>query len=198
MGDGPHARLLAGSVGELVGVSGTTIGQWARRGIIRSSQSDGDPRVYSVEDVFEAAVVEELLASGLTHRTIHRAIAHLQDEYGRWPLSQAPLAVAAPKGENGRRAARPRLLLRETGRVQELSPRGWQLVADINGAREVHGRLESALSAVVSARGSASRRAAASRRPPPSRRRGPARPPRSRCRRGAPACRRRAHGRCCR
>jgi len=57
-----HGRLLAADVGELAGVSGTTIGQWARRGYIRSSQSEGEPRVYSVEDVGEAAIVADLLA----------------------------------------------------------------------------------------------------------------------------------------
>ena len=36
---------------------GTTIGQWARWGYIRSSASDGEPRVYGVEDVGEATIV---------------------------------------------------------------------------------------------------------------------------------------------
>ena len=52
------ARIFfAGEAGELAGVSGTTIGQWARWGYIRASQSAGDPHVYSVEDVAEAAIV---------------------------------------------------------------------------------------------------------------------------------------------
>ena len=46
----PHGHFLAAEAGELAGVSGTTIGQWARRGLIRSSVSDEEPRVYSVED----------------------------------------------------------------------------------------------------------------------------------------------------
>ena len=54
-------------------MSGTTIGQWARRGLIRSSQSDGEPRVYSVEDIAEATVVAELLARGVRHADVHRA-----------------------------------------------------------------------------------------------------------------------------
>jgi len=57
----PHGRFLAGEAGELVGVSGTTIGQWARRGYIRASRSTGDPHVYSLEDVAEAWVVHALL-----------------------------------------------------------------------------------------------------------------------------------------
>src|ERR687886_152685 len=51
----PHGHFLAGEAGELAGVSGNTIGQWARWGYIRASQSGGDPHVYSVEDVAEAA-----------------------------------------------------------------------------------------------------------------------------------------------
>jgi len=59
----PHGSFLAAEAGELAGVSGTTIGQWARRGLIRSSVSDEEPRVYSVEDVTEAAMVHTLLMS---------------------------------------------------------------------------------------------------------------------------------------
>ena len=33
----PHGHFLAGEAGELAGVSGSTIGQWARRGYIRDS-----------------------------------------------------------------------------------------------------------------------------------------------------------------
>src|SRR3954447_8452584 len=88
-GPQPHGRLLAGEVGALAGVSGTTIGQWARRGYIRSSQSSDEPRVYSVEDVAEAAIVSELLERGVTHGEIRSAVERLG---GRgWPLSEAHL-----------------------------------------------------------------------------------------------------------
>ena len=87
-----HGHLSAGDAGELVGVTGNTIGQWARWGYIRASQSSGDPHVYSVEDVAEAAVVRALLERKVRHRTVRHAIAHLGD-YGPWPLSQAPLAT---------------------------------------------------------------------------------------------------------
>src|SRR3954466_12629616 len=86
----PHGRLLAAEVGALAGVSGTTIGQWARRGYIRSSQSSEEPRIYSVEDVAEAAIVSELLARGVKHAEVHSAIEHLRDR-GRWPLGEAHL-----------------------------------------------------------------------------------------------------------
>jgi len=109
-----HGSFLAGDVGELAGVSGNTIGQWARWGYIRASQSTGDPHVYSVEDVTEAAIVHTLLERGVSHMMVRRAIAHLGD-YGNWPLSEAPLAVA-----DGR------IVLNEREGAFALTPRGWQ------------------------------------------------------------------------
>jgi DNA-binding transcriptional MerR regulator len=109
----PHGHFLAGEAGELAGVSGTTIGQWARWGYIRSSQSDGDPRVYSVEDVAEAAIVSALLARGVRHRDIRRAVDRLT---GTWPLQDALLATTADG----------HLVLRENGAAYALVDRGWQ------------------------------------------------------------------------
>ena len=114
----PHGRFLAGEVGELAGVPGTTIGQWARWGYIRSSQSDGEPRVYSVEDINEAAVVSELLGRGVAHADVRRAIEHLAT-HGPWPLSQAPLGTIA----DGRRS---RIVLDDRDGIYELSARGWR------------------------------------------------------------------------
>jgi DNA-binding transcriptional MerR regulator len=114
----PHGHFLAGEAGELAGVSGTTIGQWARWGYIRASQSEGDPHVYSVEDVTEAAIVHDLLERGVSHADVRRAVTRLSD-YGRWPLSDAPLATTA----NG---ARPRIVLRREDGIYELGARGWQ------------------------------------------------------------------------
>jgi DNA-binding transcriptional MerR regulator len=114
----PHGHFLAGEAGELAGVSGNTIGQWARWGYIRASQSEGEPHVYSVEDVAEAAIVHALLERGVRHREVRRAIARLQC-YGEWPLSDAPLATT-PEG---------RIVLCENGGAYALSDRGWQLMA---------------------------------------------------------------------
>ena len=75
----PHGRFLAGEAGDLVGVSGTTIGQWARRGYIRASRSTGDPHVYSLEDVAEAWVVHALLERGVGHAAVRRTIEALGD-----------------------------------------------------------------------------------------------------------------------
>jgi DNA-binding transcriptional MerR regulator len=113
-----HGELLAGAVGELAGVSGNTIGQWARWGYIRASQSAGDPHVYSVEDVAEAAMVKALLDRGISHMQVRRAISQLSG-YGDWPLSEARLATTA----NGKR---PKIVLREDDGAFALSPRGWQ------------------------------------------------------------------------
>ena len=113
-----HGRFLAGEVGDLAGVSGTTIGQWARRGYIRASQRSDVPHVYSVEDVGEAAIVADLLRRGVRHADIRRAIERLAD-YGDWPLSEAELEVSA-EGH---------LVLREDGVRYALTPRGWQTVA---------------------------------------------------------------------
>ena len=118
-----HGSFLAGEVGELAGVTGNTVGQWARRGLIRSSQSEGEPRVYSIEDINEASVVAELLARGVRHLDVHRASERLAKRYGRWPLSDAPLGTIIEDG------GRPRIVLRERDAVYELVPRGWQLMA---------------------------------------------------------------------
>ena len=117
----PHGRFLAAEAGELVGVSGTTIGQWARRGYIRASRSTGDPHVYSLEDVAEAWVVHALLERGVRHAAVRRTIAALED-YGLWPLIAAPLATTEGDGE-------PRIVLCEPDGVAALSGRGWQRLA---------------------------------------------------------------------
>jgi len=121
----PHGEFLAAEVGEMAGVTGTTVGQWARRGLIRSSQRDSEPRLYSVEDVAEAAIVRALLEAGASHAEIHRAIARLP---GRWPLSAADLAVMVD-----RRIARRN----DNGELEVLTPRGWQFVANGPPPRDV-------------------------------------------------------------
>ena len=113
-----HGHFLAGEAGELAGVTGNTIGQWARWGYIRASQSEGEPHVYSVEDVAEAAIVSELLERGVRHRDVRRAIDRL-GAYGEWPLSDAPLATTPDGG----------IVLCENGGAYALADRGWQRMA---------------------------------------------------------------------
>jgi DNA-binding transcriptional MerR regulator len=119
----PHGRLLAAEAGALAGVSGTTIGQWARWGYIRSSVSDEDPRVYSVEDVAEAVIVAELLSRGVSHADVHKAVERLAGVYGRWPLSEARLATVEEEGD-------VRIALHEEGEWLVLGRRGWQASAE--------------------------------------------------------------------
>src|SRR5882724_11108518 len=92
-----HGSLGAGEVGELAGVSGTSIGQWARWGYIRASVRAEEPYVYSVEDAAEAAIVAELLRRGVAHADVHAAVQRLGD-YGTWPLSEARLATTPEDG----------------------------------------------------------------------------------------------------
>ena len=90
--------------------------------------------MYSVEDVAEAAIVGELLGRGVPHADIHRAIERLREEYGDYPLSEAPLGTADERG-------RTRVVLRERDGVYALSPRGWQLIAAPPEIEEVRLRL---------------------------------------------------------
>jgi DNA-binding transcriptional MerR regulator len=116
----PHGRFLAGEAGELIGVSGTTIGQWARRGYIRASRSTGDPHVYSLEDVAEAWVVHALLERGVGHAAVRRTIAALGG-HGAWPLLGVALATTD--------GSAPRVVLCEPDGIYALSGRGWQRLA---------------------------------------------------------------------
>src|SRR3982750_933910 len=121
--DRPHGRFLAGEAGELVGVSGTTIGQWARRGYIRASRSTGAPPVYSLEDVAGACVVPALLERGIGRAEVRHAIAALEDA-GPWPLLAASLATTDGDGNGA-----PRVVLCEADGAYALSGRGWQRLA---------------------------------------------------------------------
>jgi hypothetical protein len=132
----PHGHFLAGEVGELAGVSGNTIGQWARWGYIRASQSDGEPHVYSVEDVAEAAIVHDLLERGVRHADIRRAVQRLGD-YGDWPLSEAPLATTVGNG-------RPAIVLRDGDGAFALTARGWQRLVEPPPLDDVRLRLRRA------------------------------------------------------
>jgi DNA-binding transcriptional MerR regulator len=92
----PRGRYLAEEAGYLAGVPGTTIGQWARRGYIASSQSSGRPRVYCYQDVAEAMLVHELTVLSVRPRSIRAVVARLGEELGTpWPLQNSHLLVPA-------------------------------------------------------------------------------------------------------
>jgi len=90
----PRGHYFAGEVGQLAGVSGKRIGQWARRGYIRSSWSDESPRIYSYQDVAEAIVVHELEVMNVAPRTIGKTVGTLREMLGTdWPLQDTELFV---------------------------------------------------------------------------------------------------------
>jgi uncharacterized protein (DUF433 family) len=126
----PRGHYLAREVGWLAGVSGDRIGQWARRGYIRSSQSEGQPRVYSFQDVAEAMVVHELLERGIRHRDIRKAIESLRDDFGDWPLTHAPISTGIAKG-------RPPLLIEREGAHWDLADRPWHQVLHVDDLRRI-------------------------------------------------------------
>jgi len=101
----PRGRYLAEEAGRLAGVPGTTIGQWARRGYIRSTHSQANPRVYCYQDVAEAMVVHELIVQGVGLRAVRATVERLRAELDTpWPLQKAELLV--PAGRSPGRSAR--------------------------------------------------------------------------------------------
>jgi uncharacterized protein (DUF433 family)/DNA-binding transcriptional MerR regulator len=118
----PRGHYLAWEAGQLAGVSGNTMGQWARRGYIVASQSATIPKVYSFQDVAEAMVVHDLLERGVVHRDIRTAIDALR-EYGDWPLTDANLSTVATRGKT-------RLVAELDGVAYDIGDRGWQRVVN--------------------------------------------------------------------
>lgn len=110
------------------------MGQWARRGYIRSSVSPRQPRIYSFHDVAEAMVVHELLDRGVKHRDIRRAIAALKGTYGDWPLTEAPLATAPGEG-------RARVVLQQPDASYDVGDLGWQQVIAPENLERIRGEL---------------------------------------------------------
>lgn len=83
-----------GMTGALAGVSGYSIGQWARYGLIRPSVYRGRPaHLYSYRDVAEAIVIHWMTSQGITYRDIRDALDDVAAEHPRWPLLTAPLGV---------------------------------------------------------------------------------------------------------
>lgn len=124
-------HYLAHEVGRLAGVSGHTVGQWARHGYIRPSQSTGPPHVYSFQDVAEAILVHELLERGVPYGEIRATISALRELYGEdWRLtrSEPHLATIPSDARSGR--GRARVIAEETDALYDLGRRGWQQMAD--------------------------------------------------------------------
>jgi uncharacterized protein (DUF433 family)/DNA-binding transcriptional MerR regulator len=135
----PRGYYLAHEAGWLAGVSGDRIGQWARRGYIKSSVSSRVPRVYSYQDVAEAMVVHELLNSGVPLKKIKRAIELLRSEYGDWPLTQAPIVTAHTDARAGQASAA--LALEHTDGLTDLNRDPLQGVLEIGDLQRIAGDL---------------------------------------------------------
>jgi uncharacterized protein (DUF433 family)/DNA-binding transcriptional MerR regulator len=79
--------------GQLAGVGGDTIGQWARYGLIRPTIYEGRPaNLYAFYDVAEAIVVHWLHDEGFSYDEIHHAISRGAER--DWPLLEQDLGVA--------------------------------------------------------------------------------------------------------
>jgi uncharacterized protein (DUF433 family)/DNA-binding transcriptional MerR regulator len=130
----PRGRYLAWEAGQLAGVSGQTMGQWARRGYIRSSASTRAPRIYSFQDIAEAMVVHELLDRGVQHADIKKAIRRLEEQYGDWPLTEAPLATVPG-------VHRARVVVREDEGDYDVGDKGWQQILEPDHLDEIRRQL---------------------------------------------------------
>jgi uncharacterized protein (DUF433 family)/DNA-binding transcriptional MerR regulator len=136
----PRGRYLAWEVGQLAGVSGKTIGQWARRRYIRSSVSEEAPRVYSFQDVAEAMVVHELLDRGVPHRDIRRAILALSETLGDWPLTEAQLSTI--RGPQPDARSRSRIVFHHAGQRYDVGGvQAWQQVIEVEDLEEIRDQL---------------------------------------------------------
>lgn len=127
----PRGRYLAREVGRLAGVSGDRIGQWARRGYIRSSQASTVPRIYSYQDVAEAMVVHELLLNEVPLRSIRQTIEHLREEHGDWPLTTVHLSI--PKDAAGRKS----VFVHEKGGIYDAAKKGTPGVLELDQLKRI-------------------------------------------------------------
>lgn len=104
-----QAKFTPARVGALAGVSGQTIGQWARYGFINPTVYEGRPiNLYSYYDVAHAVAVKWLLTEGFGYNEIRAAIENAKSAHPDWPLTSAPLGIArqSEKGDRGTLAQR--------------------------------------------------------------------------------------------
>lgn len=130
-------EALAGAVyspamaGALAGVSGLSIGQWARHRLIQPTVYEGRPvNLYSYFDVAEALVVRWMLDEGVSHRDIRLALDRVRDDHPRWPLLRSDLGVARLSVDDRARLVRrdaPGVYVDATGR----DPEGWMMIPPV-------------------------------------------------------------------
>jgi len=108
--------------GALAGVSGQTIGQWARHGLVTPTVYKGRPaNLYSYFDVAEAIVVRWLLDKHrISHAQIRFALSRVRDDYPKWPLLHAPIGIGHQS-------------LDDPGRLVYQHPGGREAYVDVSG-----------------------------------------------------------------
>jgi len=115
----PRGHYLAAEVGQLAGVSGKRVGQWARREYVRSSWSTTPPLVYAYQDVAEAMVVHELEERDVAPRVIAPIVNELRRRFGtEWPLQRSNLLV--PKSHPQARGKGRTVALRMADGIEDL------------------------------------------------------------------------------
>lgn len=118
-GQSPFGRYSTREVSHLTGISPRRIGQWARRKcIVRSHESAKHP--YSYQDVAETLMVRKLVEAGVRLADVRRAVTRLREEYGNWPLREAPLQMDEYR----------RMLLENGGHL-------WDFTSGISGLRAI-------------------------------------------------------------
>lgn len=129
-----RGHYLAWEAGQLAGVSGNKIGQWARRGYIVASPSADVPEGLPATRAWPRIVVHDLLERGVVHGDIRTAIAALHD-YGDWPLTGADLGTVATHGK-------ARLVAEREGIAYEIGERGWQRVVNPEHLSKIRSELQ--------------------------------------------------------
>lgn len=121
----PRGHYFAQEVGQLAGVSGGTVGQWANYGYIQASQSgEGEyPKIYSYQDIAEAIMVHELLVKKVPLKALRPVIERLRERFGDWPLQHANLETTT--GADIKLAG---LFVKDGDLRLELGEHGWQVV----------------------------------------------------------------------
>lgn len=92
-GQSPIGRYSTREVSHLTGVSPRRIGQWARRKCIVRSRPESAKHPFSYQDVAETLMVRKLAEAGVRLADVRRAVTRLREEYGNWPLCEAPLQM---------------------------------------------------------------------------------------------------------
>ncbi len=76
------SRFTSSEVISLTGITARQLQWWDERGVVRAARQ-GRKRLYSLEDVFELAVICDLRRRGFSLQKVRRVLRFLQRELGR-------------------------------------------------------------------------------------------------------------------